>query len=278
MEHASVKRGGGVQTVPFHVQRGRGVQAAMPHASVLTTLSATQPMVPAHARLDGEEICVTSPALWETLAQAASINVTASMMKVAIVLQDSASVCQAGRVCVAQSNVHKVDGAVSVIRAARASTAPPVCHTVGSACVNLAIGDLSVSMCVVRVSMGRSAVKLVLPVSTPPHAITSQASVCVYRAIQDSCVSKCVQLVTLVSSAVVCVGVPTMPHVIIRMDHVTVSRVGLDQTVLCCVKQGHLGLTVIRCVRAPLTIHVTLTLVRVCVKLDPEWTVHKSEW
>lgn len=54
---------GGVQTVPFHVQRGRGVEAVMPHASVLTRLSATQPMAPAHAWLDGEEICVTSLAL-----------------------------------------------------------------------------------------------------------------------------------------------------------------------------------------------------------------------
>lgn len=35
---------------------------------------------------------------WETSAQTASTNVTASTMKVAIVLQDSASACQAGRV------------------------------------------------------------------------------------------------------------------------------------------------------------------------------------
>lgn len=54
---------GGVKIVLFPVQRGRGVEAAMPHASVLTRLSATQPTAPAHARLDGEEICVTSPAL-----------------------------------------------------------------------------------------------------------------------------------------------------------------------------------------------------------------------
>lgn len=57
-------QGGGVQTVPFHVQKGHGVQAAMPHASVLTRLSVTQPTAHARAQLDGEEICVTSPALW----------------------------------------------------------------------------------------------------------------------------------------------------------------------------------------------------------------------
>ncbi|TSK34788.1 Multiple epidermal growth factor-like domains protein 10 [Bagarius yarrelli] len=138
--------GGVVQTVPFHVLRGPGARAVMPHASVLTRLSATQLMAPVNAHLDGEGICVTNPALWGTLAQAASINVTVSMMKVATVLQDSATVCQAGRVHDAQSYVHKDNGAISVIRAARASTAPPAYHTMAFACVSLATGDCSVSM------------------------------------------------------------------------------------------------------------------------------------
>ncbi|KAK1794660.1 hypothetical protein P4O66_001374 [Electrophorus voltai] len=83
---------GGVLIALSHVQRGHGVQAAMPHASAPTGADATPPTARARARRGGEERSVSSRARSAPSAQAASTNATVSMTKVATASRGSACV------------------------------------------------------------------------------------------------------------------------------------------------------------------------------------------
>lgn len=178
MENASAKKDGELKTAPWHVQKGLGVRTVMLHASVLTKLNVFRLMGLVHVQLDGEEHFVTRPVLWEPLALAASISVTAFMIWVATALQDSATACLDGQVHAVLNNVHRDSGVISATKAVLASMAPPVCLTVVFALASLDTGDLSVNMPVQRVFMESSAVVFVDVITNQPVTRMERATVC----------------------------------------------------------------------------------------------------